>query len=290
MKVIVLGANGMAGHMAVMYLAEQGYEVTGFAKKKNSFCNCIEGDALDKNCVRELLRKGGYDAVINCIGILNKAVDAKLADGIYLNSVLPHFLSECVKDMDTKIIQISSDCIFSGNEGGYKESSKPDAESYYGKTKALGELLDDKNLTFRTSIVGPELKMDGIGLFHWFMGQTGFVNGFTEVIWSGVTTLELARAIDAALKQNITGLYHLTNNETISKHDLLCLFNQYMNDNRTVIHENGSFSNDKSIIDTRKELRYKVPSYEEMIANMADWMQSHEVLYRYYFERQKERR
>ncbi len=130
--------------------------------------------------------------------------------------------------------------------------------------------------------MGPELKEDGIGLFHWFMSQTGFVNGFTEVIWSGVTTLELAKAIDSAMEQYLTGLYHLVNNEEISKYDLLCLFNKYMNNNRTVIHQNGSFINDKSLIDTRGELRRQIPSYEVMVQELAKWMHAHAQIYRQY--------
>ena len=242
MKIIVFGANGMAGHMISLYLQEQGHKITGFVKKKNGLIDCIEGNALDTVLIKKILQSSEYDAVINCIGILNKAVDAGLAEGIYINSVLPHLLEESVEGMKTRVIHISSDCVFSGNTGHYKESSRPDAESYYGKTKALGEIWGENSLTFRTSIIGPELKSNGIGLFHWFMSQSGPVNGFTEVIWSGVTTLELAKAINSALRQKLTGLYHLVNNEVISKHDLLCLFNMYMNDNKTVIHENGSFS------------------------------------------------
>ncbi len=284
MRIIVFGANGMAGHMVALYLQEQGHEVTGFVKRKNDMFPCIEGNAMDTKLVKEILagESINYDIIINCIGILNKAVDAKLAEGIYINSVLPHLLEECVSGTKTRVIHISSDCVFSGNTGHYRENSHPDAESYYGRTKALGELGDGNNLTIRTSIVGPELKKDGIGLFHWFMSQTGFVNGFTEVIWSGVTTLELAKAIDSAMKQGLTGLYHLVNNKVISKYELLCLFNRYLNENRTVIHQNGSFINDKSLEDTRLELQHKIPSYEVMIQELAVWMQKHPWLYAQY--------
>ena len=140
MRIIVFGANGMAGHMVALYLHEQGHEVTGFVKKKNEMFPCIEGNALDSKLVRKILSDSDYDIVINCIGILNKAVDAKLAEGIYLNSVLPHYLEECVEDRKTRVIHISSDCVFSGNTGHYREDSHSDAESYYGRTKALGEL------------------------------------------------------------------------------------------------------------------------------------------------------
>lgn len=141
MKIIVFGANGMAGHMAALYLQERGYDVTGFVKAKNDLFPCIEGNALDTGLVRSILMENEYDYVINCIGILNKAVDAKLAEGIYINSVLPHLLEECVEDKKTRVIHISSDCVFTGNTGHYTEDSHPDAESYYGRTKALGELV-----------------------------------------------------------------------------------------------------------------------------------------------------
>lgn len=283
MKVLVFGANGMAGHMIATYLCEKGYDVTGFAKQDLGICKYIIGDALDKNAVKEVLEKEEYDVVINAIGVLNKAVDANLADGIYLNSVFPHYLVNCLQDKKTKVIHISSDCVFSGTRGAYEETMQPDADSYYGKTKALGEINDHKNLTMRTSIVGPEIKSDGIGLFHWFMSQTGIVNGFTEVIWSGVTTLELAKAIEAAIHQNVTGLYHLVNNQTINKHDLLVLFNKFINDSKTVIHENGSFSSDKSLVNSRNDFNYQVPSYEQMIQEMGTWMKNHMSIYEQYY-------
>ena len=140
MKVIVFGANGMAGHMVALYLQEQGHEVTGFVKSKNKLFPCIEGNALDTGLIRKIVQDVEYDFIINCIGILNKAVDAKLAEGIYINSVLPHLLEECVEGRKTRVIHISSDCVFTGNAGHYTEAVQPDAESYYGRTQALGEL------------------------------------------------------------------------------------------------------------------------------------------------------
>ncbi|MEY8426288.1 SDR family oxidoreductase [Lachnospiraceae bacterium 46-15] len=288
MKVIIFGVNGMAGHMTALYLAERGHQITGFARHPKGFgegVSCIEGDALNQDAVRRVLAEGKYDAVINCIGILNRAVDAKLSEGIYLNSVFPHFLAECAEETGARVIHISTDCVFSGRKGRYTEGSVPDAESYYGRSKALGELIDDRNLTLRTSIVGPELKEDGIGLFHWFMGQDEEADGFTRAIWSGVTTLELAKAIEAALYQNLTGLYHLVNNEEISKYELLRLFNEYSNQNRTVIHEKDTFVNNKSLLDTRQELKHVVPSYRDMVQEQAEWIESHRDLYSCYLKK-----
>jgi len=224
---LILGVNGMAGHIIAQYLKEKGHTVLGFAREKSPICKTFTGDARDKDDVKGLLEEAAhYDVVVNCIGILNKHVDAKPSDGIYLNSVFPHLLAENWGNKNPKLIHISSDCVYEGTRGNYTESDLPDAASYYGRTKALGEVMDNKNLTIRTSIVGPELKANGIGLFHWFMNQEGVVEGYKNVIWSGVTTLQLAKAIEADIAKQETGLYHLVNNQTINKHDLLNLFNR----------------------------------------------------------------
>lgn len=168
---LILGVNGMAGHVIAQYLLEQGHTVYGFARQESSVCETMIGDATIKEDVRQALQAHPYDYVVNAIGVLNNFVDEHPADGIYLNSVLPHFLAEELADTKTKLIHISTDCVFEGDKGRYSEMDRPNAISYYGRSKALGEVIDDRNLTIRTSIIGPELKKDGIGLFHWFMRQ-----------------------------------------------------------------------------------------------------------------------
>lgn len=274
----------MAGHMIAQYLTEQGHEVTGFAKNNSGFRNTIIGDALNKNEVRKALNSDNYDYVINGVGVLNQFVDANLANGIYLNSVFPHFLADCIKESKAKLIHISTDCVFEGTKGHYTEKDLPDATSYYGRSKALGEVIEQKNLTIRTSIVGPELKEDGIGLFHWFMKQSGTVGGYEKVIWSGVTTLQLAKAIEQDIEKRKTGLYHLVNNQDISKYELLALFNQYCRKNPIVIRPNKEVVSDKTLVNSDKEEVFHVPNYEQMIKEMAVWMQSHEELYWKYLE------
>ena len=116
--------------------------------------------------------------------------------------------------------------MFSGKKGNYSETDFRDADGVHGRSKALGEIINDKDLTIRTSIIGPELKENGEGLFHWFMHQHGCANGFQTAIWGGVTTLELAKAIDVAIDQGVTGLIQLSNGLGISKYDLLHLFSR----------------------------------------------------------------
>ena len=275
MKLLVLGAGGMAGHIAAIRLSEYGHIVTGFARRDLSFCQTIVGDTMTVN-LPEIVRQ--YDAVINCIGILNKAVDADTYNGVWLNSYLPHMLAANAK----RVIHISTDCVFSGHNGGdYNEDSFRSADTLYGRSKALGELNDDKNLTFRTSIVGADINKNGIGLFNWFMKQDEAVSGYTDAIWTGVTTLTLANAIHAALEQNLTGLYHLVNNEIISKFELLKLFNSLRSNPIHIVADDTVHEN-KSLVCTRSDFDFKVPSYSEMILSMGEWIQAHRQLYPHY--------
>lgn len=279
---LILGVNGMAGHVIAQYLLEQGHTVYGFARQESSVCETMIGDATNKEDVRQALQAHPYDYVVNAIGVLNRFVDEHPADGIYLNSVLPHFLAEELADTKTKLIHISTDCVFEGTKGRYTEADRPDASSYYGRSKALGEVCDSKNLTIRTSIIGPELKENGIGLFHWFMMQKAAVFGYQKVIWSGVTTLQLARVIAQECENPQTGLYHLVNNEFISKYNLLKLFDRYCRQNPIQIREERATVSDKTLINTRSEQPFMVPDYDAMVREMGDWIRNHPDLYQQY--------
>lgn len=282
MKYLIFGINGMAGHMIAQYLIERGMEVYGFAKRKSSLsCETICGDATDQGDIKKALEAEGFDYVINGIGILNRAVDKNLAEGIFINSVLPHMLAECLQGTQAKLIHLSTDCVFEGNRGRYTETDQPDATSFYGRSKALGEVVDDKNLTIRTSIIGPELKPDGVGLFHWFMSQQE-AQGYERVLWSGVTTLQLAKAIAADAEAPQTGLYHLVNNCFISKHELLLLFNQYCRQKPIPITGNSDIVSDRTLLNTYKEALCHVPDYETMVRELSEWIYSHENLYGQY--------
>jgi len=282
MNYLILGINGMAGHIIAQYLIEQGHNVKGFAREHSPVCDTIIGDARKEQEVIHALQSDAYDYVINCIGVLNRFVDANLSDGIYINSVLPHLVAKQLEGTSTKLIHVSTDCVFEGTKGKYTEDDAPDATSYYGRSKALGEVIDEKNLTIRTSIVGPELKQNGIGLFHWFMSQQDEIYGYQKVMWSGVTTLQLAKAIEQDSKTPQTGLYHLVNNQDISKHDLLVLFNQYCRTRRIEIGVNDTLESDKTLRNTRDEQPFTVPSYEEMVQEMADWIHAHSNFYKQY--------
>ena len=283
MKILVLGCNGMAGHLISLYFKEQGYEVVGFARQQSDLLDStIVGDASDMPLIKKTIDEGDFDAVINCIGLLNQFAEENKAMAVLLNGYLPHYLTEVTKDTKTKVIHMSTDCVFAGNDGPYYEDTFPNGATFYDRSKAMGEINTEKDLTFRNSIVGPDIKPSGIGLFNWFMKQEGEVGGYTGAIWTGVTTYTLARAMEQALKENLTGLYNLVNNESINKHDLLGLFNKYFRAGEVKINPNDKLQLDKSLRRKREDFSFVVPSYEQQVKEMREWVDAHPSLYPHY--------
>ncbi len=280
-KILILGSSGMAGHIATLYFREkEGFEVIAVARSQGSVPVDVLMDVTDFNQLKEVIATEKPDVVLNCIGVLNQFANNYPDNAILVNSYLPHFLEAVTKDTQTKVIHISTDCVFSGKEGGYKEDSFQDGADFYAKTKALGELKNGKDLTIRTSIIGPELK-NGIGLFHWFMSQSGEVNGFTKAYWTGVTTIELIKAVDRAIEENITGLYHLVYSEKINKYDLLNTFNSVF-EKGLIVNPKSEYSADKSLINTRTDFSYTVNNYQTMVEQMKLWMENHKEIYSAY--------
>lgn len=284
MKFLVLGATGMAGHTIAIYLCEQGHDVTTCSRTPFPYGNNRTGDVTDAHFLRSLLLDNDIDVVINCIGVLNDACEADPAQSVLLNSYLPHAIVSLLENQQTKLIHLSTDCVFSGKSAPYYEKSIRDGETFYDRTKGLGEVNHNKHITFRNSIIGPDLKKDGIGLFNWFMQQKGPVFGYLGAIWTGVTTLTLAKAIERAAQEDLTGLYHLVNTTSISKHDLLHLFNKHFLNNSIKILPHQLVHVNKTLINTRNDFSFSVPSYEEMIIEMKEWVLQHKDLYPHYFQ------
>ncbi|EAZ85154.1 NAD(P)-dependent oxidoreductase [Lysinibacillus fusiformis] len=282
MKFLVLGASGMAGHTISIYLREQGYDVTTYTRTAFAYGNNITGDITDLNFLRSLLQDHQYDIVINCIGMLNKECEENPEKSIFLNSYLPHAIVSLLENRQTKLIHMSTDCVFSGENAPYYENSVKDGTTFYDRTKGLGEIDHTKHLTFRNSIIGPDLKMDGIGLFNWFLHQKGPIHGYTGAIWTGVTTLTLAKAMEQAAHEELTGLYHLVNTSPISKYDLLQLLNKHFMEHTIKITPHQLINVNKTLINTRNDFSFTVPSYEEMIIDMKEWILQHKDLYPHY--------
>lgn len=282
MNFFILGCNGMAGHTISLYLKEQGHSVVGFARTKSEYIDSIVGDAFDTELLRKVITEKKIDIVVNCIGMLNQFAEENKASASFLNSYLPHFLAEITANTETQIIHMSTDCVFSGKRGGYTEYDFCDGETFYDRSKALGELSDSKNITFRNSIVGPDINSEGIGLLNWFMNQNGEINGYTKSIWTGQTTLQLAKTIEKAALGKIHGLYNAVPDHSISKFELLKLFNHYFKGDSLKINPVEGISADKSLIRTKYDFDYLIPDYETMIAELAEWIKNHKDMYPHY--------
>lgn len=278
-RVLIIGSKGMAGHVIRQHLLElPQFEVHDISRKDSYFKSTYQLDVTRFNELLEILQKGKYHYIINCIGVLNQFAERRPDEAILLNSYLPQWLSIQGKELGYKLIHISTDCVFSGEKGAYTEKDLQDGDGLYAKSKALGEIDNDRDLTIRTSIIGPELK-DGIGLFHWFMSQKRGVQGYKRAIWSGVTTVELARFLAYYLDNKLTGVIHLTNNEAINKFELLKMINEKFRDGEILIDPVDGKKVDKSLVNTRNDFTYIVPSYNQMIHDMYDWMKGQSLNY-----------
>lgn len=287
-KILLFGATGMAGHIAYYYLQSTGkYEITNVVFRTPLTEDSIVVDVTNREAVAEVIRREQPEIILNCVGVLIKGSKEHPDNAIFINAYFPHLLKKLADEINAKLVHISTDCVFSGKRGNYTEDDFRDADDVYGRSKALGEIINDKDLTIRTSIIGPELKKNGEGLFHWFMHQHGRVNGYKTAIWGGVTTLELAKAIDSAISQNKTGLIQLSNGVGIAKYDLLNLFKSIWHKHDVEILPFDGNGVNKSIT---KSVRfdYEVPTYEKMLLEQHDWMNVHNDLYIQYTMNGKE--
>lgn len=269
--VLVLGSTGMLGHQVVERLmnSKNFFSVinVSYRHKLNEETIVIDIEK-DFPKLEELINKSKPKFIINCIGVLISESLKNQKKAEYINAHFPHILKKICNKNKSKLIHISTDCVFSGKKGSYLENDFTDSKTIYGQSKSKGEIIDKDHLTLRTSIIGPEIKKGGEGLLSWFLNeQNSNVKGYGKAIWSGVTTVELAKVIEKSLTSNIFGLYHVTNNEKISKYNLLKLFNDYLYFEKNIILDN-TVVNDKSLVDSRNELNYVVPSYRSMIKEM----------------------
>lgn len=281
-RVLVLGSTGLIGHQVYNYLKENAdFELCNISYRKKLNEDTILLDIRDEQKFIKTVGDFKPNIIINCIGILINGANEDPENAIFINAYMPHRLKKLASKIDAKLIHISTDCVFSGDKKEpYIEKDEKDGKDTYAKAKGLGEVIDNTNLTLRTSVIGPELKMDGEELFHWFMNQKGTINGFTKAIWSGVTTLELAKAVNWAIKNDITGLYHLTNNQPINKYELLRLLKKYTKKDISITPIEGK-DVDKSFIDTRNEINYIIPSYDLMIKNLVDLIKKNKLYSQY---------
>ena len=283
MKVLLLGSTGMIGHKIFQVLSKN--------KKLNLF-NMSKSRLNQETILIDLLRiedlienieKIQPDVIINAAGILIEDSELKPLNSIKLNATLPLTLSEISNRYRFKLIQISTDCVISGKDGPYLPHALRDAYNVYGKTKALGEVNDRSNLTIRTSVIGPDLASDGKELFNWFMNQSGVINGYSKSMWSGVTTIELAKCVEFCILNKKTGINNLTSGTAISKYELLRLINKLSGKNLTINKIDGP-SNNKVLL-SQSPFFYDEPQvYSELIKKMIDDITESKIYSNYKFK------
>jgi dTDP-4-dehydrorhamnose reductase len=280
-RILILGSAGMAGHVVKKYLSDSGKYIIGeLAREASPVKFAYSIDVTDIEALDNVLNEFKPKVIINCIGVLNKDAEENPEKAIFLNSFLPHHLAKKASSLGSRLIHISTDCVFSGSKGNYFDIDEKDGVGVYAQSKALGEVDYGPHLTIRTSIIGPEIKTTGIGLLQWFLrNEAKEIIGYTQAYWGGVTTIQLAIAIDHAIEEELSGLIHLTNGIKISKYDLLTIFKDVF-EKDALIHADYHYKVDKSLaVSKQTALLGKVPSYEKMVKDMKSWMQENRELY-----------
>lgn len=283
MRVLVLGASGMLGNAVLRLFAQSsGCQVFGSVRSSGALrllpddvhSNVISGvDVENLDSLTRLFANVHPDIVINCIGLVKQLAEADdpLA-AIPINAMLPHRLARLCEVAGARLVHISTDCVFSGSKGMYKEADASDAKDLYGRSKYLGEVDYPHAITLRTSIIGHEL--DGArSLVGWFLAQQGSVKGFKHAIFSGLPTVEIARIIrDYVIPHpELHGLYHVSA-EPINKYDLLRLVAQVYEKNIEIVPDD-KFTIDRSLDSSRFRALsgYSPPIWSELVSKMCQF-------------------
>jgi dTDP-4-dehydrorhamnose reductase len=280
MRILVLGASGMLGNAMMRVLSENpALEVFGtvrsagagrffapdIAERLLSGVDVEQHDALVK-----LFARVRPDVVVNCVGLVKQLADAEdPLVALPLNAMLPHRLARLCELAGARLVHMSTDCVFSGRKGGYRESDAPDAEDVYGRSKLLGEVAYPHAITLRTSIIGHELQ-SAHGLVGWFLSQEKQCRGYTKAIFSGFPTVVLAQIVrDVVLpRADLSGVYHVAA-QPISKFDLLKLVaDVYGKEIEIVPGEQVAIDRSLNAERFREATGYVAPGWPQLIETM----------------------
>lgn len=283
-KIVILGANGMLGHKLFQILRQRfpgtiGTTREDVRKGPLSRVELLQGedvisgvDVMQFDSLKDRLARLAPAVIVNCVGIVKQRDEAKSAiPSITINALFPHLLAEAAHEWGGRVIHFSTDCVFSGRRGGYREDDQSDAEDLYGKTKFLGEVSAPNAVTLRTSIIGRELSQHK-SLLDWFRSQNGrSVRGFRRVVYSGIPTTEMANVVTRLIEgqPSLSGLFQVVS-EPISKYDLLLLIRDAYNLEIDVEPDESQVL-DRSMHGEKFERAagWRAPSWPEMVRAMA---------------------
>ena len=277
MKTLVLGGTGMLGHKVVQTFLQAGepvsYTIRGEPLSLLEGAEAIEGvDVLDTLQLKDRLNALQPNTIVNCVGVIKQRDEAKAAvPSIAINALLPHLLAEWTESWGGRVIHFSTDCVFNGRKGDYAIVDPADAEDLYGKSKFLGEVKGDNAVTLRTSIIGRELSHYA-SLVEWFLSQEGgMVKGFTNAIYSGMTTHTMANLVLSIVRDhpNLSGLHHAVSGK-INKYELLLILKEAFGMS-IQIEPFDDFKCDRSMLPSglEEKIGFITPDWEFQISEMA---------------------
>jgi dTDP-4-dehydrorhamnose reductase len=279
-RVLILGGDGMLGHQLVRTLSGA-HEVGITLRREESAYRAdlvaavapfFGVDVRDPDRLPEVFDRWRPQAVVNAVGVVKQRADAndpRLA--LEVNALFPHRLAQLAAAAGARVIHVSTDCVFSGRRGGYRETDPPDPEDLYGRTKLLGELTGKPALTLRTSIIGLEVDRRQ-GLVEWFLASRGVVKGYRRAVFSGLTTMEMGRLIARLLERHpdLWGLFHVAS-APIDKHALLSRLASALGREDVRIEPDDALVCDRSLCAEafRAATGYEAPSWDEMLGELA---------------------
>ena len=281
MRILIVGGDGMLGHELLQSLGTRhevlvtlrrpvpAYREFQLFSERNAIGNV---DARNFDRVADVIRRVLPEAVINCVGLVKQRPNAKSSVlAIQINSLFPQQLRDLCEDVGARLIHFSTDCVFSGRTGNYRESDVADATDVYGRSKLLGEVDHAPGLTLRTSIIGLELSHHA-SLIEWFLAQRGPIKGFRRAIYTGITTMEMGRLVDRLLgrHRDLHGVWHVASSP-ISKYDLLVKLTRALGRTDVEIEPDETFECDRSLrADAfHAATGYEPPSWDDMLAELA---------------------
>jgi len=288
MKILILGITGMLGSCLYRYfINEKDFKIVGSLRnkeKKQLFNEDNNAQIITFNeytnfeKLEEFLSYINPDYVINCLGVIKQKMSfSSPENSIFINSYLPHLLDKISQKYNFKIIHFSTDCVFDGNQGSYKETDVPLPKDFYGLSKLLGELNSENSLTLRTSIIGHEIS-SSLSLVEWFLSSKNSVKGYTRAIYSGFPTVEIGRIINKYIIPNTSmhGIYNLSS-EPISKYELLKIISRKYDHNITIIPDE-TVAIDRSLDSSlfTSKTNYICPSWHKLINNMYEFHKEYE--------------
>ena len=267
MKIFVLGYTGMLGRYVYTYLKSEGYNnIIGLSRKELDAANVtkeqLNSISFTKNTV-----------IINCMGVIKQRKGVSNLEFIQVNSVFPYLLSNLCKKTGSKLIQISTDCVYSGAKGNYNESSEHDAKDIYGITKSLGEPEDATII--RTSIIGEEVNQSR-SLLEWVKSNKDKeVSGFTNHVWNGITCLQFAKICKYIIDNKFfwRGVKHIISPNSITKSHLVKLISKVYNLDVKVNPCTTDVSCDRTLSSIRNDVSINIPDLETQLIEMKNFLE-----------------